>query len=234
MANEKNLGFAQGNNRGYQYAREELGSDYIIIMNNDLCIKQKDFIQKTEKLLGRGFDVIGPDVVNTKTNKHQNPLAPANYRKLLEKGKSKLSSYLRPNGRFLFKVDCFKTSCKSIVKKLIKDSRGEFCSGNEYLEEQTTLPLHGSCIIFGNDFVKNEQYTFDLHTFLYLEEHLLFQYCKRHGYKMLYSPQLHVLHDAHASTYSVEADPFDRQLKRLNYEIDSLEILVSYMERTNK
>ena len=40
----ENLGFAKGNNFGYAYAVREYSPDFVVVMNNDMEIRQKDFI----------------------------------------------------------------------------------------------------------------------------------------------------------------------------------------------
>ena len=71
----ENLGFAKGNNIGYSYCTKELDFDFLIIMNNDIIISQKDFIEKIYKLYEQNhFDILGPDIYNPNLNYHQNPL----------------------------------------------------------------------------------------------------------------------------------------------------------------
>lgn len=47
--NDRNLGFARGNNVGYEYAREILHANVIAILNNDLVIRQNDFLVHLKK-----------------------------------------------------------------------------------------------------------------------------------------------------------------------------------------
>lgn len=44
-----NLGFARGNNKGYRYAKNTLGCNYIIMLNNDTIIIQHDFLSIIRK-----------------------------------------------------------------------------------------------------------------------------------------------------------------------------------------
>lgn len=69
-----NLGFAKGNNLGFSYAKYELKSDFICLLNNDTIIKQPDFIDKIiAKYQESSFHVMGPDIISTMDGKHQNP-----------------------------------------------------------------------------------------------------------------------------------------------------------------
>lgn len=68
------LGYARGNNIGYKYASETLQSDFIIVLNNDLFLRQKDFSSRVLTEYGRmPYAVMGPDILSLRTAAHQNP-----------------------------------------------------------------------------------------------------------------------------------------------------------------
>ncbi len=74
ILNEENLGFARGNNVGCAYAREVFHPDYYVVMNNDVLIRQKDFIGRIKSIDEQeSFDVLGPDIFAVRTNDHQSP-----------------------------------------------------------------------------------------------------------------------------------------------------------------
>ena len=74
IGTDSNLGFARGNNFGYKYALSKYDPDFIVVMNNDMEIRQKDFIGQMEQSYREyGFDVLGPDIYSTKKKYHQNP-----------------------------------------------------------------------------------------------------------------------------------------------------------------
>ena len=61
----ENLGFANGNNLGFDYAKANLDFDFLVIMNNDILIQQKNFEQKIYAIYkDKSFDVLGPDIFN--------------------------------------------------------------------------------------------------------------------------------------------------------------------------
>src|SRR5665648_138519 len=71
-----NSGFAKGNNYGYQYAKKYLKPNYIILLNNDTILNQKDFLIKIDEIYQSAkFDILGPDIVSLSNNLHQNPMA---------------------------------------------------------------------------------------------------------------------------------------------------------------
>ena len=69
IINKKNGGFAYGNNIGYQYAKK-MGCNVIVVMNNDIYIKDKEFITKLESLNCDG-EIVAPNIIGR--NGAQNP-----------------------------------------------------------------------------------------------------------------------------------------------------------------
>lgn len=68
IRNEKNLGFAQGNNCGIQFALS-LGADYIVLLNNDTCV-EPDFLNH---LVQRGEEDREIGVLGGKVLMYSNP-----------------------------------------------------------------------------------------------------------------------------------------------------------------
>lgn len=193
IKNKENLGFAKGNNIGYEYARKKLHANIIITINNDCFIKQHDFIKRLISIVAQGFDLIGPDIINIRNQHHQSPTKPPlDYRKDLKHYSRLLTIYtvLPP---FLAKI--FYTKVENPRIHAVKEK--------QYKVPKTVtehVQLHGACLIFANHFVTNEEKAFNPKTFLYLEEDLLFQYCSRLGYRIAFDPNLTVLHNASSST----------------------------------
>ena len=51
LLSEENLGFAKGNNIGYQYCVQKLKSDFVCALNNDTLLIQKNFFSLIENRL---------------------------------------------------------------------------------------------------------------------------------------------------------------------------------------
>ena len=69
-----NLGFSVGNNMAYQIAKS-YHPQFIITLNNDVVIKQKDFIMHVFNAYDKyNFFVLGPDIYAPYLKAHQNPL----------------------------------------------------------------------------------------------------------------------------------------------------------------
>ena len=74
LRNDTNAGYAAGINLGYRYARDHFACDFIVCMNNDMEIVQRDFIDRIRTAREEtGFYVLGPDIWSTSARKHQNP-----------------------------------------------------------------------------------------------------------------------------------------------------------------
>ena len=69
LLNEINVGFAKGNNIGYQYAKNILNVDIIVAMNNDVYINDSDFSKKLAKIVNdnKNIALIGPDILRENT-----------------------------------------------------------------------------------------------------------------------------------------------------------------------
>ncbi len=43
---DNSIGFSRANNKGYRYAVEKYNPDFIVMTNNDIIFKQREFIDK--------------------------------------------------------------------------------------------------------------------------------------------------------------------------------------------
>lgn len=199
ILNDNNLGFAKGNNIGYEYAKQ-FNPDFIVIMNNDVLIDDVDFLYKIESIYSeKSFAVLGPDIFNPKTGKHQNPL--------YLKGNSKENAIKILNnlekGLQHFSFYYYKTRLMSPVKRLIKmilfprKARQVQIDRTQAYENPV---LQGACYIFSKDFISAREYAFYPGTFLYFEEDILHLQCQQEHLKMLYNPNLKVNHLEDVST----------------------------------
>ena len=48
LMNKVNIGFAKGNNVGHKYVKERFNPKYVVVMNNDVLIKDRLFIEKIQ------------------------------------------------------------------------------------------------------------------------------------------------------------------------------------------
>lgn len=176
--NQKNEGYARGNNVGYRYAKNKWKADIIVQINNDTVIKQKDFNKiLVEKCKNDKYYVIGPDII-TMDGFHQNPVP----KKLF--GLKELKVY---RIKKIVKIILIILGIDNLLKKKDVYSRKQIKGDveNEF--------LHGACYIFTPKYLNS----FDgMHsdTFLFWEEDILMLMLKRKKMPVLYTSDLHIYH----------------------------------------
>jgi len=188
ICNEENLGFAKGNNVGYKYAREELHSELIVIMNSDMIVNEDFCADRIYKEASHySCEIIAPDIIN-KQGYHQNPLLIKPY---------PISTYLMS----VVKNSIWYTgvSCPIIGQRVYelyskKNNDNSRYKDNVQIFDENTFVPHGSCLIFTNDWIRKEDNAFLPITFLYNEEEILYAYVHAKGYSIKYCPKLKLNH----------------------------------------
>lgn len=221
ICNSENVGFARGNNFGFDYLKKNYNLDFLIVMNEDVRICDDNFLKNIFKLyLETKFDVLGPDIISRKDNSHQNPLRCNSlslnelkqWKNVMEKQYEKyLSFYL-----------------KNCIKKYIEGSN---LTNKYYTKALDNIVLQGSCIIFSKKFINDRKYLFYPQTFMYLEEDILDYECKRDNYKVVYSPKIRVEHLEDVSTNITFKNNYNKEKFKLKQMIKSANILIEYEKR---
>lgn len=196
MQTEENLGFAKGNNIGYQYAKKELNANFIILMNNDIILEQQNFIETIFDIyIERKFAILGPDVISLDDGEHQNPHIIVN----LQNPGRELYYY-----RFYWLMAYLGlyVPVKRTIFTFIKWFKGkeEHVEPN-WTELQEGVKLYGACLIFSPEYVNRFKGLYDK-TFMYVEEDILYYIAKQENLKMVYSPDIQILHKEKSSTKS--------------------------------
>jgi GT2 family glycosyltransferase len=177
ILNNENGGFSKGNNVGYLYAKKELKSDYIIVLNNDVIFEDYDFLSKMkESLIGNYSSVIAPSIINSK-GYSQNPLRikELSLYSIFIGGLSNLLQYF-----FTFIGVAFFQKFKTSIRL---DSTIE------------GIVPHGAIIIYTPKYVSFEDFAFYPITFLYAEEDIMSVYYRIKNYKVIYNPLLQIRHE---------------------------------------
>lgn len=212
IINEENQGFAKGNNLGYQYIKRKYSLNYVVVMNNDIMIEDNDFAVIIEQFMEKNeVDVCGPDMVTLKGN-HQNPLQLKPY----------TSKYLQRRVR------------EDKIKVLLLRTR-LFWKLYENYKKTNKIPirtkqptvfdciLHGSCIIYGPEYIKREQNAFLPITYMYNEEAILYDYLVHKGYKTGYCSDVTILHMEGVSTSERIENKKKKVMFRFKNNIKSIE-----------
>lgn len=230
ILNSSNLGFAKGNNVGFNYAKYKLGADFIALINNDTFIKQTDFIEQVIAIFeNKKFHILGPDIISTTDNSHQNP------RNITLQNKERLIGYLKLYKYLLilnyFGLDkAFENLKKTIISKPIVSREKEL--NLQWNKEYENVKVHGSAIIFSSKYI--EKYDgLNPSTFMYSEEAILFYIAQRDKLKIIYSPDVKIFHKEDSSTNSLYKK---KLLKRRFYYknfIHSGKVLLGLMDEEN-
>lgn len=193
LINEENLGFAKGNNVGYRYIRERFNTRYIVVMNNDVLIKDHLFIEKIQSLEDEfRFAVLGPDIRNPYNNIHQNPL------RIKPMTVEDVKKRLRVAERIIKHPHV--SYAKRLLKHCIYGTPQVGRSIEEYGVPRSDVVLHGACLIFSACYIEKRNECFNPQTFIYGEEDILYHECMELGLKMVYSPVIYVEHRMRVST----------------------------------
>ncbi|HEW2422561.1 TPA: glycosyltransferase family 2 protein [Streptococcus pneumoniae] len=194
IKNTKNLGFAAGNNIGYAYARTQIKADMIAVLNNDIVIKQKDFINRIFELYRNSqFHIAGPDIVSLVDGHHQSPVV----EKINSISKANKELFKYRILRIINKIGLYELMTRQPKKELNRISVAD------PMRYQENVILHGSFVIFSPLYVSEEECAFRLDTFMYMEEPILYEYCMLKNYKTVFDPSIVIYHKEDSSTNSL-------------------------------
>lgn len=224
IENKENLGFARGNNVGFQYAKQTLKADFIVLLNNDTLIKQADFCKLIiEKYHKYHYWVLGPDV-QTLDGFHQNPMKNKQWT-LKKMKKFKIKNIFRLMDAYCFQIGFYILERKRKI---------EYVKEKEViLGDLENVRLHGSCLIFSPDYIK-EFNGLDEGTFLYMEEDLLRIYADYYKFLIMYSSDLAITHKEDVSTIMVSSNKRSRNIRFLKNLLYSINICIKRLKEFEK
>ena len=228
VESSSNLGYARGNNLGYEYAVSKYQPDFIVVMNNDMVINQIDFNEQIYKAYNEyHFFILGPDIYSTQKKYHQNPQT----RHLLNKNelqKEYMKLYLKD------KLSCL-VYLKWVLKGLLKKAEqvNHDYSDRKYINQVIVNPLlHGSCYVFSQEFIKKHpQKCFFDGTFMYLEAEILYYQAIRDGEKMIYYPNLKVDHHEDKTTDAKLTNQAQKSIFSIRCLKKSVKAFIDLMEK---
>ncbi len=212
-----NLGFAKGNNLGYDYAKHNLNPTLIVVINNDVIIDQCDFLDVLICKTGK-TDVLAPDIVNLH-GIHQNPMR---QEPMSDKEINLLLLYGTIN-KAIMRVPVVSRIFLSIIK-LVRNKKNEE-KNESWKSEQSDIVPHGSAVVFCEKYIANEDNAFIPDTFMFCEEDILYDYLKEKGYKILYTPTLRVTHYEDVSTDISLKNEIEKRIFMFSHKVDSLGVL---------
>ncbi len=225
ILNQENLGFAKGNNIGYEYAKK-FNPDFIIVMNNDVLIDDKFFLQKIETNYNMNqFAVLGPDIYNPRNNRHQNPLyLKGNSKENVIKMRSSLIRGINHFALFYYKKRLL-TPIKTVIKKIFFQKKAAQINIDRSKSYENPV-LQGACYIFSQLFISKRKYAFYPETFLYFEEDILHMQCQQLKLKMIYDPNIRVNHLEDVSTNMILKTDFAKEKMKSEHLIHSMDCFI--------
>lgn len=230
ILNEKNGGFAYGNNIGYQFAKNDLGCDTIVVMNNDVFIYDKAFITKMKKIVeATDDDIIAPDIHGR--NGRQNPFRSS---RITDKRMKQLYRY-NVFINFIYRIPIVNVLlCLYLEKRSKKKKDENIC--NCYKSNTTRIACvpHGSCVIYTPSWVGKENIAFLPDTFMYFEEDILAEYTTLKKYKVMYEPSLEVYHVEDASVEYDQKTALKKRKFISGCMVRSIRILINMRRISNQ
>lgn len=223
LLSEQNVGFAKGNNIGIEYAKKTKGVDFVIVLNNDTYLLQKNFLDIVEtEWYQSQFAVLGPKI-KTYTRDDQNPV-PYEITTEKEVNQAIIKTKIKLLRVFLG-VENLWLNTKLFLKKLTNYKsavvRRQMKNKNTRLEN---VNLHGCCLIFSPKFF-NYFEGFDSRTFMYAEEDILLAHIRKKHLLSVYNPNLLIFHAEQAATKSINVSSRKKMLFFCRESLKSLNIL---------
>lgn len=230
LCSEENLGFARGNNLGCDYAIEHFTPDYLIVINNDTMIYQKDFLDQVENIyLDSQFHILGP-YIQDRSGNPQNPIKsfPASITEV-DNSISKLEKKQQILNRSCFKY-WLKFKMKRAIKKFIKSKIGHVVGTDELSREiHKNIGLHGSALIFSKDYYQKYDHVFYPGTFMYKEEDILYYRIKQHNLTSLYHPGIKIHHKEDRSTDTAFTGGCEKEKFIIARQLESFHVFRNYI-----
>lgn len=200
LVNKENLGYARGNNVGFSYAKHELKAEWICLANSDVIFHDSAWVDKILREYERSpFYLLGPDIV-TPDGKHQNPFRP------VVAGKQQVVKSL-VHDIIVYALLKLGIQRKLRSKMKLHDTEADVKWENTYEDFQGVL--HGSCLVFSPDYVKEFEGLYG-GTFLYAEEEILCYILRKLNYRYTYFSGIQVTH-CHATTMKQSIQDEDKR-----------------------
>lgn len=218
----KNLGFAKANNIGCKYVLENYNPDFYCVINNDVFIYQKNFVEEIFKMYDMHcFDMLGPKI-DSPTGESVNPFPVFKTKEEVVNEISKCQKLIKIYDSFLL------TLLLTIYVKLKRVFVKPKVAMNGYKIE-TNVALHGCAIIFSKKYVQKYRNVFYEKTFLFHEEEFLYQRLLRDKQVSIYDPNLKIFHKEGSSVKTKMKSNRKSKLFRESERLKSLKLLLREM-----
>lgn len=223
ILNKENLGFAKGNNVGFEYLKNTSECNYIVMLNNDVLLLSNDiFKQVKQEFKKNSFAVMGPKIYDINDN-----LAyfNQNFTTIKKLKKDIITLYI-----LLFLAHCH---LLSLIYKLMKKDKqiniNRENNVNDGVRKEDVL-LHGCCLIFSPLYVKKFN-GIDDRTFLYREEEFLYLRLKNNKMKSIYNPNIAIKHLEDIATNKSTSNFNTRKKRMYKSQLKSTKLLLNELKK---
>lgn len=222
ILNQENAGFSKGNNIGCLYAKQKWNPQFYVVTNNDIIFPQKDFCEKVfREYEKKEFSVMGMDIYCPTKAIHQSPLA-KEVPKIQTVNKTILAN------KIMLKFFGILYPLIYLYYKRI-DKRG--FDAIDYNKYQENVCVMGACVILSGQYMDKRQTPFLPETRFYYEEFLLSLWCKIHKARVVYQPEIKVLHNEGAATKRISQRYREKVRFRIKNIVDSAEVYKKELEK---
>lgn len=214
----ENRGFAKANNIGCKYAIDKYHPDFIAVINNDVFIEQRDFINIiNEDYKKYKFDMLGP-WINSTTGESCNPFPVFQTKEKVEAALTYNKKLIKIyNNPILYWLSTVYIKIKHTIKRPVVPINGK--------NIEKKIALHGCAIIFSKKYYKRYDDIFYNDTFLFYEEEFLYNRIIKDQLISVYDPNLKVFHKEGASI-TKDRNLRKSKLFKTKEKIKSLELLL--------
>lgn len=223
ISSDKNIGFSRGNNLGYEFLKKSK-CEFIVLLNNDTILRQKDFFRKIEADYEETkFDIMGPMVLDKYGN-----ISTKYPQKMLHRSvKSIYIGQIMCLIKWLLSfLNADEKLADMLLNRQVGSSRLDVHERNEYVQ------ISGCCIIFSQGYI-NKYDGLNPRPFLYLEEEILLAAAERNSLKMVYNPEIQIVHIGEGATESVRKHDAARRRFRYINQFKSFKVLKSEIKGNN-
>ena len=238
LCSENNVGFARGNNIGFEYAKKRLMARYIILLNGDTRLLTHNLNHVIEREFRQyNTGVIGPMIISGDGKITSNPMrnSPVDLKmtaEFIDEYKNRLWGITHGITGVVW------TELYDIIFKLRKKIQRRYSSISaeentwQYrIQRRENVVLHGCFLVFTPTYIDIFD-GLDERTFMYMEEDFLKRRCELNHIKVVYCPEIIIYHFEGAST---ENNKSLNEKRKIYYEqsLKSLGLYYDYLKEIN-
>lgn len=227
--NEKNEGFARGNNKGIEFVNSKYDVEYICCLNNDVYVLDKEFLSKLRNEFEKSkFAVAGPLILSGDGRYDSNPQNIG-----ILKNKSDVIRSINRCKRMVF-INRYYLNWLYLRVKQFKSRKKMSNNIIKYLPQRLeNVQLSGACLVFSKIYFQHFNGFCDK-TFLYKEEDILIYLLRRKRLLSVFLPNILVYHKEDAATDVELKTNKDKNIFIYREYIKSLFVLLNLMEESKK